>query len=351
MLNSLWWLERDLLPDPLIRWGIRRLLRRRRESEAQRAASGEGVARFAEELRRGPLAVHTKAANEQHYEVPTAFFAAVLGPRLKYSSGFWEEEATDLARAEESMLALTCARAQLRDGQDVLELGCGWGSLTLFMAERFPRSRITAVSNSRTQKQFIDEQARQRGLGNVRVLTEDMNHLAIAETFDRVVSVEMFEHMRNYEELLARVRRWLRDDGRLFVHIFCHRAFAYPFETDGNQDWMARYFFTGGIMPSYNLLAHFGRDLRVLESWPVNGCHYARTLEAWLANMDRQRDSLWPLFEQTYGRSQALRWWVYWRVFFLACAELFAYRGGSEWFVGHYLLDPVPGSLNPAAGN
>lgn len=341
MMNSMWWLEHNLVPDPLIRWRIRRLLEQRKDDETRKARQGDAIARFAAELRRSPLALNTADANAQHYEVPTAFFQAVLGPRLKYSSALWDSQTSTLPQAEEAMLDLTCNRARLKDGQDVLELGCGWGSLTLFMAERFPRSRITAVSNSRTQKEYIDGEVRRRGLTNVRVITSDMNNFEPDATFDRVVSVEMFEHMRNYEELLARIRRWLRDDGHLFVHIFCHRVFAYAFEVDGDQDWMARYFFTGGIMPSFDLFAQFPRDLRVVESWPVNGRHYANTLEAWLRNMDARRSELWPLFERTYGPKEALRWWVYWRVFFLACAELFAYGGGSEWFVGHYLFAPA----------
>lgn len=330
-------IEREWIPDPLLRWGIRRLLAKRL---AQEAASTRTLEAFVEELKRSPVAIHTQDANQQHYEVPTAFFQTVLGPRLKYSSCWWDERTPDLAAAEETMLALTCDRAGLAGNQQILELGCGWGSLSLFMAERYPSSRITAVSNSRTQKEYIDGEARRRGLNNLTIITADMNDFDTGATFDRVVSVEMFEHMRNYQELLARIRRWLKPDGRLFVHIFCHDRFAYPFETDGDNDWMARYFFTGGIMPSFDLLSRFDRDLVQIEAWKVNGVHYARTLEAWLERMDRARAQLWPLFEQTYGKDQAQKWWVYWRIFFLACAELFAYDGGRAWYVGHYLFKP-----------
>lgn len=330
-------IEREWIPDPVLRWGIRRLLAKRL---AQEAAGAHPLESFVEELKRSPIAIHTQDANQQHYEVPTAFFKTVLGPRLKYSSCWWDERTPNLAAAEEAMLSLTCERAGLAGQQHILELGCGWGSLSLFMAERYPDARITAVSNSRTQKEYIDTEARRRGLNNLAIITADMNDFDTGATYDRVVSVEMFEHMRNYRELLARIRRWLKTNGRLFVHIFCHDRYTYPFETDGDNDWMARYFFTGGIMPSFDLLNRFDHDMVRIESWKVNGLHYSRTLEAWLERMDSARKELWPLFEQTYGKDQAQKWWVYWRIFFLACAELFAYDGGRAWYVGHFLFKP-----------
>jgi len=334
-------LEKDILPDPLIRWGIRRLLRKRL-SEETAGGSGQIEARkkaFVEQLKQGPIAVHTDAANEQHYEVPTAFFRFVLGPNMKYSSCLWHDGVQDLEAAEREMLELTCQRARLADGQRILELGCGWGSLTLFMAKRLPTSQITAVSNSRTQKEFIDAQARARGLKNVRVITSDMRDFAIGDTFDRVVSVEMFEHMRNYEQLLARVASWLKPDGLLFVHIFVHKDVAYPFEITGEDDWMARYFFTGGLMPSADLLGRFSRNMKLVEQWPVDGTHYEKTCNAWLERMDNNRGEILPLFRDVYGADQALKWWVYWRVFFMSCAELFGFKGGSEWRVEHYLFE------------
>jgi len=238
------------------------------------------------------------------------------------------------------MLALTIERARLADGQHVLELGCGWGSLSLTLAERFPGMRITGVSNSRTQKEYIDSEVRKRGLGNLRILTCDMNTFDIAPAqFDRVVSVEMFEHMKNYQQLLARVARWLKPGGLLFVHIFTHREFAYAFTARDRTDWMARYFFTGGQMPSHDLLMHFQDDVTLLQDWKVSGTHYQRTAEHWLRNMDRHREAIFPLLIDVYGRDQALKWWVYWRVFYLSCAELWGYRGGEEWLVSHYLFE------------
>lgn len=333
-------LESNLLPDSLIRVGIRRLLRARLNEETKENPERQQAHLMAliGELKKSPIAVHTDDANEQHYEVPTEFFQFVLGPHMKYSCGYWTPGTDTLAQSEETMLALTCDRAGLQDGQDILELGCGWGSLTLFMAKRFPHSAITAVSNSATQKTFIDREAKKRRLRNVTVVTADMNTFTTRKKFDRVVSVEMFEHMRNYERLLEKIAAFLKDDGKLFVHIFSHKDIAYKFEAKNDTDWMSRYFFTGGIMPSDDLLFYFNRHLVVEDHWHVPGTHYQRTSEAWLKNMDRHRTAIMPILEETYGPQETTRWWVYWRVFFMACAELWGFKNGEEWIVSHYLF-------------
>jgi cyclopropane-fatty-acyl-phospholipid synthase len=333
--------ELGLVPDPVMRAGMRRLMRARLVDEQRLAAGGSRAARLAE-LRTSPVAIETARANEQHYEVPAAFFQKALGPHLKYSSCWFDSPATLLGDAEAAMLRLTCERAGLADGQQVLELGCGWGSLTLWMASHYPRSRITAVSNSASQREFILARAAERSLGNVEVITADANTFDTAGRFDRVVSVEMFEHMRNYAVLMERISRWLAPGGRLFVHIFCHRELLYPFTTGDDYDWMARYFFTGGLMPAEDTLAQFQDHLVLEEQWRVPGTHYQLTSEAWLANLDANADAVMDVLRAAYGPAEARRWFNRWRMFFLAVAELFGYAGGSEWFVGHYRFAPRP---------
>ena len=293
-------------------------------------------------MKQSPIAIETHAANEQHYEVPTEYFNQVLGRHRKYSSCFYPLANTTLDEAEEAMLALCSERAELENGQRVLELGCGWGSLSLWMASHFPGSAIIAVSNSRTQKEFIDAEARKRGLKNLTVITANVGDdfkPPNSGNYDRVVSVEMFEHMKNYKKLHEKISHWLKPDGKLFVHIFVHRlGLPYHFEVESEEDWMTKYFFAGGTMPSADLLLHFQDDLSIQKQYFVNGVHYSRTLEEWLRRHDKAKRKLMPLFSECYGKDQALKWFVYWRLFYMACSELFAWDGGERWGVCHYLF-------------
>jgi cyclopropane-fatty-acyl-phospholipid synthase len=338
--------ERGLLPDWLTRRAIRRLCRQRLlESDVTSPQRATDRANFLASLHRGPIAPVPEKANQQHYELPGQFFALMLGPRLKYSSCYWPDGVTSLADAEHAALDLTCQRADLQDDQDILELGCGWGSLSLWMAEKYPASHITAVSNSVPQRHFIESAAARRRLTNLRVVTADMNQFTPSASvddgkFDRIVSVEMLEHMRNIDLLLFRIATWLRPEGKLFFHHFCHRHWSYPFETNGPSDWMGRYFFTGGMMPNGDMLRGFNCHLRVTEAWNWSGLHYQRTAQAWLQNLDARRGEALKILKSVYGNKDAGRWLARWRIFLLAVAELFGYGGGQEWFVAHRLMQP-----------
>jgi cyclopropane-fatty-acyl-phospholipid synthase len=329
--------EQGLMPDSIVRRGIVRLLAQRLRGLPQDCESqSDWSERFVRALADGPIAVAPEAANEQHYEVPAAFFELVLGPYRKYSCAHWAEGCATLADAEAGALRLTCEHAEMTDGLRVLELGCGWGSLSLWMAARYPHARITAVSNSQSQRAYILRQAEVRGLTNIDVLTADMNRFEPASTFDRVVSVEMFEHMRNWPELFRRVNTWLAPQGRFLMHVFCHREVPYLFESRDSSDWMSRHFFSGGMMPSDGLAARFQDHLRLQRQWRWNGMHYQRTAEAWLENMDARRDAVCEVLAKAYGEREVDLWWGRWRMFFMACAELFGYDRGQQWWVSHY---------------
>jgi len=337
---ALHWVEQGRVPDRVVRIGIQRLLKARlaelRDGDA--VASAALIEAFVADMAAAPIAPLPEKANEQHYELPAAFFAAVLGPHRKYSSCFWPDRETTLGEAEVAALKATCERAGLVDGQRVLELGCGWGSLTLWLAERHRRSRITAISNSHSQREHIEAEATRRGLMNVEVLTRDINEFDTLHRFDRIVSIEMFEHLRNWREAFANVARWLAPRGRFFLHVFAHRGAPYPFVERDASDWMSRHFFSGGQMPSDDLALRFQDDLRLLSRWRWDGTHYQRTAEAWLANMDRRQAELMPLFASVYGADAGV-WWMRWRLFFMSVAELFGHAGGQQWWVSHYLFE------------
>ncbi len=332
------WFERlaarGLAPDGLLRLGVRLALRRRLR-RLERGAAPELMQRS----RGGPIAVETEAANRQHYEVPTEFFRLVLGPRLKYSSAFWPNGDSTLAQAEDAMLELTAERAQLANGQRVLDLGSGWGAFSLWAAERYPSASFTALSNSRTQREFIATKAAELGLPNLQVAAGNAARLELSGRFDRIVSIEMLEHVRNYEPLLATLVDALAPGGRIFVHVFSHRRHAYTFEPE--DGWMARWFFSGGTMPNLELFDECAPAVRTVDRQLVNGRHYARTLRAWLRNLDRREGDVRELFRSVYGDGSADLWIARWRLFFIACEELFAYRGGREWVVAHHLLEPA----------
>lgn len=332
-------IAKGVIPDPLLRKGIRNLLKQRLVDEYGNSFEQREKTQnqLVSELKRSPIAIETDKANDQHYMVPPDFFLKCLGDRLKYSCCHWDE-ATNLDDAEIEMLELTVARAGIVNGDKILELGHGWGAITLFMAEKFPDSEILAVSNSVYQGEFILEKAREKGLKNIRIQTADVAQFDTEEKFDRVISIEMFEHMRNYQGLLGNIKRWLNPEGTLFVHIFAHKELAYKYEVKDDTDWMSKYYFSGGIMPSEHLFYYFNKDLVVDQHWRVNGIHYAKTCRAWLKKMDDNRDEILRIFKAHYPTGEHMKWFHYWRVFFMSCEELFNYNSGREWFVSHYLF-------------
>jgi cyclopropane-fatty-acyl-phospholipid synthase len=327
--------ERAPLSDNITLAGIDFLCGRTKRRLAATPVETERA--FAETMGYFPIATHTDAANRQHYEVPAEFFSLALGPQRKYSCCFYPGADTTLAEAETHALVETVEHAAIEDGMNILELGCGWGSLSLYMAQHFPNARITSVSNSASQRAYILGLARQRGLTNLTVITSDMNDFATEDRYDRVVSVEMFEHMSNWRDLLERVRGWVKPEGKLFLHVFTHKTRSYRFDHDDPADWIAHHFFTGGIMPAHDLPHRFGDLFQVEDEWRWSGTHYQRTAMHWLANFDREIDRIRPIFAQVYGQDAAL-WIRRWRLFFLATAGLFGHDDGEVWGVGHYLL-------------
>ena len=329
--------EIGIIPDYFIRQGIVRNCENRLKNEnvsnTEKVSSKKQI--WIEQMKESPIALVPEKANEQHYEVPPAFFENVLGKHLKYSSGYWPDGVNSLDESEESMLELSFERAQLADGDSILELGCGWGSLTCYMASKLPNSKIIAVSNSKDQKEHILNRCKNQGLDNIEVITADMNDFETENKYDRVVSIEMFEHMRNYKKLLSKISSWLNDDGKLFIHIFTHQSVVYPFENQGEADWMAREFFSGGMMPSHDLLLHFQDDLIIDDVWSMSGTHYEKTSLAWINKMDANKDSIMKIFLKIYGDDAKL-WFQRWRIFFMSCEKLFGYNNGSEWGVSHY---------------
>lgn len=332
------WVEQGYIPDSLIRKGIQQLLKDRlNEIHADNVEKQTELKNlFVDDLRKSPIAMVPEKTNEQHYEIPAKFYDLVLGERNKYSCCFWDKNTPTLRKAEENALTITCLHAQLNNGQKILELGCGWGSLTLWIAQKHPQSHITAVSNSHSQRQHIEARAQALGLSNIEVITCDMNNFNLNQQFDRVVSVEMFEHMRNWELLFSKVAGWLNDDGKFFMHVFTHRQAIYAFEVKDSSDWMSEYFFTGGMMPSDDLPLYFQQHLEIETTWAWDGKHYEKTSNAWLQNMDNNKHEIMQLIKDTYGADNAQTWWMRWRIFFMACAELFSFDNGQEWHVMHY---------------
>jgi cyclopropane-fatty-acyl-phospholipid synthase len=339
--KSLQLAEKGLIPDVLLRAGIRHLIETRLEEIAGNDCETAAwlITEFVAQMDQSPIALVPELANAQHYEVPAEFFHFCLGQHRKYSSCFWMEDTKDLDEAESLALIQTCEHADLQNNQEVMELGCGWGSLSLWMAEKYPQSSFTGVSNSNSQREYIMNVAKSRGLSNLTILTVDMNSFEAPKKYDRIVSVEMFEHMRNYRVLYGKVASWLKPKGKFFKHIFVHKNTPYAFEVKGDDDWMSQHFFSGGMMPSDDLPLYFQDDLKIIMRWRWEGTHYEKTSNAWLQNMDRNEKQITPILAETYGHHNVIMWRNRWRIFYMACAELFGYNNGQEWWVAHYLFE------------
>lgn len=346
--RKLWYegiLQKGIVPEWLIRFVIRQMIKNEEKKTVKSLEEKQRqFMKFIAELKQQPIAIHPEKANIQHYELPAEFFQQILGEHMKYSCGFWsnmdlsEKSSANLNRSEEQMLELTCKRAEIKEKQKVLDLGCGWGALTSYLAKKYPNITIDALTNSKIQKEFIEKRVAEEELTNVQVIKANIDNFTTSEKYDRIVSVEMFEHMRNYEKLLSKLATFLKDSGKLFVHIFSRRDQPYLFEINDESNWMANYFFTGGTMPSTNLLLYFPRDFIIENHWKINGRHYAKTLNTWLWKMKKKKKEILPILEQVYGKDQTKKWWTYWKIFFIANAEVFGWNNGEEWFVSHYLF-------------
>ena len=332
--------EKKVLPDYLIRFGIRNLLVKRLNSLLSKCPEERQKIKqeFIRAMNSAPIALVPQLANEQHYEIPSNFYNLCLGKNKKYSSCFWDDNTQSLNKAEQLALELTCKNARLSDGLNILELGCGWGSLTLWIAKKFPKSKITAVSNSSSQRSYIINQAKLKKLKNIKIITSDMNDFETMQKFDRVVSVEMIEHMRNHKRLFFNISKWLKPKGLFFMHIFVHHSTPYLFEVKDKDDWMSKYFFSGGMMPSEDLPLHFQDKLKIEKQWIWSGKHYEKTANAWLQNIDKNETKATEILEDIYGKKDAKKWLQRWRIFFMACAELWGFNKGNEWKVSHYLF-------------
>lgn len=340
MLSGLIFLaEMGWVPDGLIRLGIQRLCSKRLK---ELALIPDGIEKHIAILKNSPLAVEVDSANQQHYEIPAEFFQVILGPNLKYSCGYWSSKTTTLSESEEASLQIVVDRAQIEPGMKILELGCGWGALSLFIAKKFPESQVVSISNSRSQKKFIESRAQAERIRNLQILTCDVAKLEGLEKthglFDRVISIEMFEHFLNYEKLLERIHSWTSDNGKLFAHVFSNKTHAYLFETEGGHNWMGKYFFTGGQMPSHSLLPSFDQHFTAEKTWIWDGSHYQKTSEAWLKNLDYHKTDVKRILAQLYGANESKRWLGRWRIFFLAVSGLFGFDSGTQWGVSHYLF-------------
>jgi len=329
------WLQRKLIQSHLKWWSGR--LEAGGDAEKQHHYREKMIKVFRENEK---IAEATEEAKEQHYEVPTDFFLLSLGPWLKYSSCYWPKGCSTLRGAEEAMLEKICERAQIQDGMEILDLGCGWGSCGLYLLKKYPNVKVTFFSNSTTQQAYIREQAKKgNNLDRIKSIAGDVNVTELNAEFDRIVTNEMFEHMKNYEKLFEKVSKWLKPEtGLLFIHVFCHRFFPYQFKVkdSNNADWMGRNYFTGGSMPSFDTFLYFQKHLAIQNTWMINGVHYSKTLEAWLDLLKEKESIISEIFAKEYGADKVTEHLNGWKLFYIMSSEAFKYNEGNDWCVAHY---------------